>query len=316
MNRFHIVVPNYQRLQSFVENFHKISGINTRLDAIFIFDCTPENVWEEQLAIADRLRTYDLEWNRNLFFIRRRNWGVNHGAQLDYFRAILDGLIQTPRFVAFMQEHFLDLKNYVKEDTIPEHSRYDLSAIAKKFESDPQIGCAFHARNGVRVSTSNPVTDSAKEFFGDGEVLLEGATRRGFLIDGGNFIVRPELYLRWFSAHLRFLTDGDGGYGFSHVWEARLGQILYDQKIKWCDLSRNLEYTTIAELDELQKSLSQKISKLWYDNRVWYFYYGKDQWKYPPLPLKSMLRYYFTFMAQNKSFPRDTSLEFCQPRDS
>ena len=313
MNRFHIVVPNYQRLHSFVENFQKIIGVDPRMDAIFIFDCSPENVWVEQLAIANRLCAYDLEWNKNLFFIRRRNWGVNHGAQLDYFRAILDGLIQTPRLVAFMQEHFLDLKNYVKEDTIPENSMYDLSAIAKKFESDPRIGCAFHARYGVRVSTSNPVTDRAKEFFGDSEIILQRATRRGFLIDGGNFIVRPELYLKWFSAHPHYLTAGDGSYGFSHVWEARLGQILYDQKIKWCDLVRNLEYTTIAELDGLEKILSEKVSKLWYDNRVWYFYYGRDQWKYLPLPLKSVLGYFPTFKAQRASYPRNTRLVSCQP---
>ena len=309
-NRIHLVVANYQRLSCFVENFEKVDGFNPEVDSVYIFDCSPEFNWRSELILAQTLCKHGLVWNKNIFFIRRRNWCVNHGAQLDYFRAILDGLISPPRVVAFMQEHFLDLKTLVKEDTIPEHTVYNVDRIVEKFESDPQVGCVFHTRYGVRVATSNPVIDNNKEFFGDSDVLLDRSTRRGFLIDGGNFIVRPDLYLRWFAAHPGYLTAGDGSYGFSHVWEARLGQILYDQKIKWCDLDRNLEYTTITELDLLEKNLSNKVSKLWYDHRIWYFFYGRDQQVYWPLPMRSFIRYLKIYLENQNTYPKDTTLTF------
>jgi len=314
-NRFHIVVSNHQRIQSFVDNFPKIMGFNPAEDSILIFDCSPENAWKEQLTITDRLCKSGLKWNKNLFFIRRRNWGMNIGGQMDYVRVIRDKLIEAPKFSAFMQEHYLDIANFVKEDTLPENTDYNLDQIAEKFESDNQLGCIFHARYGVRVAISDPIIESKREFFGDGDTLIKGAVRRGFLVDGGNFIVRPEMYVKWFDTNPKYLTSGDGSYGFTIVWEARLGQILYDQRIKWCDLSRNLEYSSIAELDALENSLSKKISKLWYDNRVWYFYYGRDQWKYPPLPLRSVLRYFPIYTKHYLSYQRNTNMIFFQPKD-
>jgi hypothetical protein len=313
MNRFHIVVSNFKRVISFVDNFNKIHGFDPGQDSIYIFDCSPESVYQSELMTANQLCSHSLEWNKNLFFIKRRNWGVNHGAQLDYFRAILDGLIQPPKLIAFMQMHFLDLKKFVKEDTLPENVIYDLDQIARKFAYDPQIGCVFHSRYGVRVLTSNPVTETAREFYGDGENLLDKAVRRGFLIDGGNFIVRPELYLNWFTTHRKYLTSGDGSYPFSIVWEGRLGQILYDQKIKWCDMYRNLEYTTISDLDEIEQKLSRKVSKLWYDHRIWYFFYGRDQKLYWPFPLRSFIQYLRIYLVNQKTYPRDTTLTFEKP---
>jgi hypothetical protein len=293
-----------------VDNFQNIRGFDPERDSVYIFDCSPESVYQYELTIANQLCSHGLEWNKNLFFIRRRNWGVNHGAQLDYFRAILDGLIQSPKLMAFMQEHFLDLTENVKEDTLPQNVIYDLDQIARTFDSDQQIGCVFHARYGVRVSVSNPVTEAAREFHGDAEVLLDRAVRRGFLVDGGNFIVRPELYLNWFATHRKYLTSGDGSYGFSHVWETRLGQILYDQEIKWCDLYRKLEYTSIRDLDEIERKLGRKVSKLWYDHRIWYFFYGRDQELYWPLPLRSFIRHLRIYLANQKTYPRDTTLTF------
>ena len=40
-----------------------------------------------------------------------------------------------PEYAAFMQEHYLDLKRFVKEDTIPEDAVYDLDRIESKFRS-------------------------------------------------------------------------------------------------------------------------------------------------------------------------------------
>jgi hypothetical protein len=160
-------------------------------------------------------------------------------------------------------DYYLDLKNYVKEDTLPEGIALDLGYIVDKFEQDETIGCAFYARNGVRIVVSNPVTAPEKEFSGDGDELILGAVRRSFLVDGTNCAVRPELYLKWFAKHPDYLTKGDGSYGFSIIWEDRIGRILYDQGISWLDLERNLQYKTIEDVDRIENQLGRKISKLW-----------------------------------------------------
>ena len=142
--------------------------------------------------------------------------------------------------------------------------------------SDPDIGCAFFARYGIRINTSNPVTERKNEFWGDGAKLVPKAKRTTLFVDGGNFIARPQLYLSWFKAHPRYLTQGDGSFPFCIVWETRMGKILYDQGIKWVDMYRDIEYSTIEYLDAIEASCGEKVSMLWYDNRVWCFFYGRD----------------------------------------
>ena len=314
MNRFDIVVSNYKKLDCFVDNFPRIQNFDGQRDRVYIFDCSPDQDWQEQLAVADRLTFWGLRWGHNLYFIRRRNWGDNWGAQLDYFRCIQDQKISKPQYAAFMQEHYLDLGRYVKEDTIPEDAAYDLDQIETRFQFDTAIGCVFFSRYGIRVRATNPVLDRKKEFFGDGEELLPGARRRGFCVDGGNFVVRPQLYLNWFDSHPYYLTQGDGSYPFCIVWEARMGQILYDQEIKWADMYRNLEFSTIEQLDEIEVSRAEKVSMLWYDNRVWFFFYGRDLESYPPKPLISVLRYYLRhYLRRLVLHSRMTRLAFVQP---
>ena len=214
-----------------------------------------------------------------------------------------------------MQDHYLDLKNSVKEDTIPEGIIFDLDDIFNRLEEDETIGCAFYARYGVRIVVSNPIIDVNKEFFGDGEDLLPGAVRRSFLVDGSNFIVRPELYLKWFAQHPNYLTKGDGSYGFSIVWEDRIGRILYDQGIIWLDLRRNLKYKTIEDVDAIENQLGQKISKLWYDHRIWYFFYGRDLYRYWPLPLSSFFRHLRMYIKLSTKYSKDISINFLQPQE-
>jgi hypothetical protein len=208
-----------------------------------------------------------------------------------------------------MQEHYLDLERYVKEDTIPADAVYDLDRIEAKFRSDPDIGCAFFARYGIRVSTSNPVAD--KDLWGDGAELRPGAKRRCFLIDGSNHIVRPQLYLSWFNAHPHRLAPS---CDVLNVWEVRLGKILYDQGIKWADLYRNIEYSTIEELDAVEASRGEKASMLWYDYRALFFFGGRDMQPYPPRPLIPILRYLRRYLRDLIFHSRDTRLTFVQPQ--
>jgi hypothetical protein len=253
MNRFHIVVANFNRLKSFVDNFQKIQGFDPDHDSILIFDSSPESVVQSELKTADRLCSLGLEWNKNLFFIKRRNWGLNEGTFLDYFRCVENRNIIKPSYVAFMQEHYLDTQNYVKEDTIPEDAKIDLDAVDHKFKSDASVGCVFYTRRGIRICTSNPFSQTKKHFFGDCNILLPGAVRKCFCVDGGNFIARPEPYLDYFNSNKKDLTSGDGSYGFTHTWEVRKGNILYDRGIKWVDMCRGVAYCSIEEIDALEK---------------------------------------------------------------
>ena len=309
MDRFHIVVANYKRLFCLVDNFQRIRGFDGGRDRVYIFDCSPDPDWQEQLAIADRLTSFGLRWGDNLHFVRRRNWIRDQGAQLDYFRCLKDQRIPMPEYVACMQEHYLDLERYVKEDTIPEGAVYDLDRIESKFRSNPEIGCAFFARYGIRVSASNPVTN--REFWGDGTELLPKAKRKCFLVDGTNYIVRPQLHLSWLKEHPHMLTPRVDA---TIAWEVRLGKILYDQGIKWADMYRNVEYSTIEELDTIEASRGEKVSKLWYDNRVWFFLAGRDLHPYPPTPIIPILKYFvFGYLPKLIFHPRDTRLTFVQP---
>lgn len=299
---------------SFTENIKAIHNFDLSTDSIYIFDSSPEDEWRDQLNNAAMLcDSYGLVWGKNLFFIRRRNWGGNNGANLDYFRCLLDGRIQLPKYTTFVQMHYFDLNYFVKEDTLPDDAIFDLNEMDYYFQQNSGLGCGFHTRYGVRVITSNPIKDRRQEFFGDGEELLPGAIRRGFCVDGSNFTVRPELHLNWFRNHPSFLTRGDGSLGFSHMWETRFGQILYRAKIKWRDFYRGIEYYNIEQLDEIERNKQTKISKLWYDNRVWFLFYGRDQWRYPPTPIRSVVRYIRPFLSSWLKHSRDTRLTFLNP---
>ena len=77
MDRFHIVVANFKRIITFAENFNKIQGFVPDQDSIYIFDSSPESIYQSELMTANHLCSIGLERNKNIFFIRRRNWGDN-----------------------------------------------------------------------------------------------------------------------------------------------------------------------------------------------------------------------------------------------
>ena len=310
MKRFHIIVANHKKISSFVNNFQKIQGFNPALDVIYIFDSSPTTDVQSEWQASDQLCSHGLEWNKNLFFIRRRNWGLNEGTFLDYFRCLLNGKIIKSKYVAFMQDHYLDSKTFVKEDSIPDATKIDLDAVEFQFQTDISVGCVFYTRRGIRVCTTNPLTGTKEQFFGDKDELLPGGIRRCFCVDGGNFVSRPEPYMDFFNSNPEYLTSGDGSYGFTHVWEVRKGQILYDRGIRWVDMLRSASYQSIEELDALEKERGKKYSALWYDNRTWYFFYGRDQWKYPVPALRPFLSFIKNNWRPMIFHSRNTHLEF------
>lgn len=290
MDRFHIVVSNYKRLFSFVENFHKIKNFQADRDRLYILDCSPEEDWAAELEAARQLSAYALEWGKSVFFIRRRNWAQNFGALLDYYRWSLAGNIPAAAYHFFMQEHYLDTERFLNADSIPDGFDLDLNAIEQVFVADREVGCAFATRQGIRVSVSQPylIQDPPLGLEGrehapfkdhDGYYLhhlVEGGVRRYFFTDGGNGVVRAEPYVDYFRAHPDLLVEGDGSFGFCVVWEERLGKILGDLGMKWVDLYNRAIFRNLDELDAVEARLGRRISGLWYENMNWIYYYGYD----------------------------------------
>jgi len=318
MDRFHIVISNFNRIESFIRNFNRIINFDLEIDRIYVMDCSPEENWASQLEQCRELSQHGLKFEENLFFIRRRNWNMNHGAQLDYIKAVLEGEIEEPSYIAFVQEHYFDLDNFIKDDTLPENAEYDLNAIEAKFHENRKVGCAFFSRNGVRISMTNPLKSVENYFWGDEETIhdegrnpeiqkpiaegryVKGSKPRCFFVDGGNFIIKPSYYTEWFKTRKDILVVGDGSYGFCHVWEIRLGYILYEQNIEWADMLNNLSFRTIGELAELEGKTYRKYSKPWYENRVWFYFYGRDMVRYLPFPWPLIQEYRLEYF-QNKS---------------
>lgn len=290
MDRFHIVVSNYRRLFSFIENFHKIRNFDPLHDKVYITDCSPEEEWGRELESAKRLESCGLTWGENLFFIRRRNWAGNIGSILDYYRWALGGQIPATKYGFFMQEHYLDTERFVNCDCVPDDYHPDLDKIDEGFASDPQIGIAFASRLGIRISVllpflipEPPAGLEGREYapFSDsnGRYLHqtpEGGVRQCFFPDGATFIVRTETLLDYFRSHEHQLIEGNGSFGFAVAWELRLGKILMDSGSKWMDLYNKVAFRTLEDVDAIEATLQRKISALWIANMNWIFYYGYD----------------------------------------
>lgn len=279
MDRFHLVVANYNKIHLFISNIRKIKHLSQKFDKIFIFDCSSSSKQSKEVKEVRKLEESGFFLGKNVFFIARRNWNVNHGAQLDYLREVISTRISPAQYIFFLQDHFLDTKHFVKEDTIPNHLILDLNDIEKLFIKMKDLGCIFASRNGIRISVNN-YTDKEwgdeKTFkaLKDKKICIKD--ERNFFVDGGNFIIRSKYFIDWFKNKQELLIKGDGSYGFAHVWESRFGWILYNQGIRWYDLVYKISYRSINELVKIEEVRKRKFSKVWFDNRLWYWFYGKD----------------------------------------
>ena len=82
MSRFHIVVFNCERISLFLDNFDKIKNFDPEPDKLYIFDCS-FNREQEQEKVANFLKKQGWEFNKQVHFIVRRNWGIDQGARID-----------------------------------------------------------------------------------------------------------------------------------------------------------------------------------------------------------------------------------------
>ena len=176
--RFDILVLNFERIQLFFDNFHKLRNYDPARDRIVVLDCSRDGARERALTGAfARSQGWQLG-GPHIVFATRENWGIDQGARLDYLSYLQRGS-SLPRFVWQFQEHYLDntsdysrwssgeLAGQTKEDTIPDGVTVDLDQCERAF-ADPEVSVVFANRNGVGIF---PHADGREWFFADGANL-------------------------------------------------------------------------------------------------------------------------------------------------
>lgn len=103
MKRFCCVVFDYNQIDLFFLNLHKLLNYNKETDIIVIVSCNSNKEYLQKLyaRVSDFERKYTFE------IILRNNWGIDQGAKIDFF---LNYYKKYANYEAFllMQEHFLD----------------------------------------------------------------------------------------------------------------------------------------------------------------------------------------------------------------
>ena len=136
--RFHVVVFNFERIGSFLDNFDKIRNFRPDRDRLIVLDCSLNHASQKQL-VAEFAQKRNWTLGKELKVIQRKNWGIDQGARIDYFAA-LQKTKNAPKFIWQFQEHYLDLESpwsiwpadtpkiggRLKEDTIPDGVELDL----------------------------------------------------------------------------------------------------------------------------------------------------------------------------------------------
>jgi len=117
--RFDIVVANKDRVEVFFESLENLKNFDFLRDRIIFMDCSDDLQYRKFVNYVEKLGLSKLRF----YFYKRRNWNFNHGAQLDYIRLVGEGVIKKPRFTFFMQDHYLNTKNFIKGDSLPDDQR-------------------------------------------------------------------------------------------------------------------------------------------------------------------------------------------------
>jgi hypothetical protein len=296
-HRIDIVVANKDRINLFWNSLDTIKNFDPEVDRIIVMDCS-DNSLEELSKSEKYLDFFQLKMNYNFLFFKRRNWNMNPGAQLDYLRLILDEKIAKPKYTFFLQDHYLDKYTAVHGDTIPTNFVYDLNLVEKELLNDKEQ-VLFSARNGFRVSSSNPTLRTGIS----NQIHRAGSVPSTFCVDGCNYIVAPDYYLKYFANNPELLIKGDGSYQFAHVWESRICKILYDQNFTFYELSRNIKYKKISDLI-FDYPDPCSVWMYFYDFPAAYVFYGRDIYNYGLLWLRrpgALCRFIKNYMKYDRN---------------
>jgi hypothetical protein len=252
MDRFHVVVFNYERICSFTSNFEKIANFNPELDKIFVVDCS--NNYEAELMQIGRFADQKgWKLGDHINVTRRRNWGIDQGGRIDYFNKLHE-LTTTPKYILQFQEHYLDLaspwsrfpantfnvdgRNFshmIKGDCIPDGLTVDLNSLELIYEKHPEISTIYADRLNIG--------------------LFPFRNAEFFYIDGANFSTRGQYAIRTFSKTVLLACEAifDGTYDWALFMEFFFGHQLTVNGGGFYDLANGCYFTGSNSLRKLER---------------------------------------------------------------
>ncbi|MBP5976070.1 hypothetical protein HW132_25875 [Brasilonema sp. CT11] len=251
IDRFHIIVFNHERVCSFLDNFGKIINFDPEQDKIFIIDCSAKDKLQYK-EVTDFSQKHGWALGEQIHFIRRKNWGIDQGARIDYF-SLLHQSVMKPKYIWQFQEHYLDLRSFwsiwkegtynvdgkyfggqIKGDVIPNELVIDLNVCEKIYETHPQVSVIYADRLKIGIF---PYTNS--DFF---------------YLDGANFSIRTSYALQAFDQNL--LENCKSIYDLTYNWalfmEFRWGFQMTKKGGSFYDLVSNYYFNNPQSLRKIE----------------------------------------------------------------
>ena len=245
--RFDIVVFNYEHIVSLTDHFDKIKNFRADRDRLLVLDCSLNHAAEKQ-RVEEFARRRGWNFGREVRVIRRRNWGIDQGARVDYLSS-LHVLKNRPRYIWQFQEHYLDLVSpwsiwqadspmpagEIKNDTIPDNLEIDLDECEQIYERNPNVGVIYADRGKLGIFTH----DDGTEWFYAG---------------GANFSARTSDALRAFPREVldSYQAIYDGTYEWALFMELDWGRQLTAHDREWHDLVTHHEFSNANALRRLE----------------------------------------------------------------
>lgn len=171
--RFDIVVFNYKRVDSFLNNFNKITNFRKDVDRVTIISSSPSD--DERNLV----RAFGDSNQIKIDYLTRKNVGIDQYARIEYFLGKLgDGARHlNSRFIFQMQEHYLDttsphsiwgkeLDYKIKGDVVPDNIIFDLDEI-EDISQKRNVDTFFCDRNNAcffTVDTCNYIAPNGANF--------------------------------------------------------------------------------------------------------------------------------------------------------
>lgn len=251
MDRFHIVIFNYEHISSFLNNFHKIKNFNSVTDKIFIIDCSV-NYKSQQKEVIQFCRNNGWVLGEQIQFIRRKNWGLAEGGRIDYFTSLSNSSNQ-PKYIWQFQEHYLDLESpwsinkegtydvdgkyiggQIKGDVIPDELIIDLNVCEKIYETHPEVSVLYADRLKIGILPYKNI-----EFF---------------YIDGANFSIRTSYAVQAFDQNLleNCKLIHDPRYKWAVFMEFKWGFQLTEKGCSFYDLVSNYCFNSPQSLRQIE----------------------------------------------------------------
>ena len=240
--RFHVVVLNFERIASFLDNAGKIRNFRPDRDRLIVLDCSINHAAQRQ-AVVEFAQKHG--WTARV--IQRKNWGIDQGARVDYF-TVLRKMKNPPKFIWQFQEHYLDLESpwsiwpeemakiggQLKEDTAPDGFQIDLDRCERIY-NDREISVLYADRAKLGIFTH----DDGNEWF---------------YADGANFSVRTSDVLDAFPPDVlsTYRSIHDGSYQWTLFMEMDICRRLTRPGRHWFDLVTGEHFGDPKELRQIE----------------------------------------------------------------